>query len=107
MAYTGICPYLKDARSSEINVCECAKFTFPDKVARREVLYGYCGHPTEWKNCMFKKVLDGYYERKYEKESEETDENRCAAVPGRKKIKAALRTVGKGRNKRCSILQKQ
>jgi len=49
----------------ERTVCECAKFTFPDKVARREVVYGYCGHPENWKACMLKAVMDRYYDRKY------------------------------------------
>ena len=32
----------------------------------REVLYGYCGHPTKWKECTFKAVMDRYYDRKYD-----------------------------------------
>lgn len=65
MAFAGMCPYLKDAKDSSRTVCECAKFTFPDKFARRELIYGYCGHPTEWKNCMLKHIMDGFYDRKY------------------------------------------
>ena len=71
MAFAGMCPYLKDARSSDRTVCECAKFTFPDRGSRREVLYSYCGHPTGWKECTFKAVLDRYYERKFSGEAEE------------------------------------
>ena len=103
MAFTGICPYIKDMGRGERTVCECARFTFPDKVSRREVLYGYCGHPTEWNNCMFNKVMDGYFERNFVLESEAMDERRGAAVPERRKIKTELRTGGKGRKKRCSI----
>ena len=65
MAFTGICPYLKDSRDSKRTVCECAKFTFPDKLSRRELLYGFCGHPTEWHNCTFKAIMDRFYDRKY------------------------------------------
>ena len=65
MAFAGMCPYLKDARSCERTICECARFTFPDKISRRDILYKYCGHPTGWKKCMFKAVMDGYYDRKY------------------------------------------
>lgn len=65
MAFAGMCPYLKDARSCERTICECARFTFPDKIARRDILYKYCGHPTGWRECMFKAVMDGYYDRKY------------------------------------------
>lgn len=71
MAFAGMCPYLRDARSCDRTICECAKFTFPDRVARREVLYSYCGHPTGWKNCTFKAVMDRYYDRKYSGEAEE------------------------------------
>lgn len=107
MAFTGICPYLKESRGFDKTVCECAKFTFPDKVARRDILYHYCGHPTEWENCTFKAVMDAYYERKYAEESDEDDEEEKAAASGRRKIKTELRTVGKGRKTRCSISQKQ
>ena len=65
MAFAGMCPYLRDARSCDRTICECAKFTFPDKVARRELLYGYCGHPKNWKGCTFKAIMDRYYDRKY------------------------------------------
>ena len=65
MAFTGMCPYLKDARSMERTICECARFTFPDKSTRREVLYGMCGHPTAWRACPFKLAMDNHYDRKY------------------------------------------
>ena len=65
MAYCGMCPYLKDARSPERTICECARFTFPDKLSRRDLLYGVCGHPTAWKECTFKAIMDKYYDRKY------------------------------------------
>ena len=70
MAFAGMCPYLRDARGMERTICECAKFTFPDKVARREVVYGYCGHPENWKVCTFKAIMDRYYDRKYAAEEE-------------------------------------
>lgn len=72
MAFAGMCPYLKDARSSERTICECAKFTFPDRIVRRKILYGYCGHPTAWRSCPFKTALDGYYERKYSADESES-----------------------------------
>ena len=65
MAFAGMCPYLKDARSPERTVCECARFTFPDKATRRELLYGVCGHPSAWKECTFKAIMDRHYDRKY------------------------------------------
>ena len=60
-----MCPYLKDARSLERTICECARFTFPDKASRREILYGFCGHPTQWRKCPFKIAMDNHYGRKY------------------------------------------
>ena len=65
MAFAGMCPYLKEAKTVDRTICECARFTFPDRIARREILYGYCGHPNDWKNCPFKKAMDNFYERKY------------------------------------------
>jgi hypothetical protein len=51
--------------------CECARFKFPDKIARREIIYAFCAHPTAFKDCVFKKVLDEYYyERKFKLEVE-------------------------------------
>lgn len=66
LAFTGMCPYLKEAKSVERTVCECARFTFPDKMTRREILYGYCGHPTAWGSCPLKVAMDNFYERKFE-----------------------------------------
>ncbi|MBQ7357416.1 MAG: hypothetical protein IJW65_01630 [Clostridia bacterium] len=69
MAFAGMCPYLKNTKKSDGAVCECATFRFPDKQARRDVLYGYCGHPDAWRGCMFKVVMDSYYERKFASEA--------------------------------------
>ncbi len=69
LSFEGICPYFKETKGLKRNVCECAKFTFPDKAARREILYGLCGHPSAWQNCRMKKAMDNYYyERKFKKE---------------------------------------
>ncbi len=78
MAFTGMCPYLKDARNLERTVCECARFTFPDKISRRDILYKYCGHPTGWKQCAFKSVMDGYYERIYSEKREPSIKEACS-----------------------------
>lgn len=46
--------------------CECANFKFPDRIARREIIYKFCAHPTDYNDCVFKRVLDRYYyERKF------------------------------------------
>ena len=66
MAIAGTCPYLKCIKESNSVCCECANFKFPDKYARRDVLYGFCAHPANYKSCTFKQVMDKYYyERKY------------------------------------------
>lgn len=65
LAFIGMCPYIKDMRSLKRNVCECANFTFPDRKARREIVYKYCAHPDNWIECPLKKAMDGFYERKH------------------------------------------
>ena len=52
MAFRGVCPYIKEhGKDKEID-CECVNFNFPDRGARRDVIYGYCAHPEKWKDCM-------------------------------------------------------
>ena len=60
-----ICPYFMRDRGKGVVYCECAKFRFPDKVSRREIVYRFCAHPEGYKACMIKQALDHYYERKY------------------------------------------
>ncbi len=63
--FTPMCPYIKNEKRVDRTRCECCKFTFPDAQARRELLYGICASKEAWKDCIFKKTLDNYYERKY------------------------------------------
>ncbi len=63
----GICPYYIRDRGKGVVYCECAKFRFPDKQARRDIVYGYCAHPEGYKRCALKQMMDSYYERKYER----------------------------------------
>lgn len=66
MSNEAICPYFKKTPDDKRIVCECAKFKFPDIIARRELLYGFCAHPTGYNNCLLKQTMDKYYyERKY------------------------------------------
>ena len=61
-----MCPYLRKGKDAKQISCECASFRFPDKVARREIIYAFCAHPTDFRKCVFKQVLDRYYyERKF------------------------------------------
>ena len=61
-----ICPYYQRDRGNGRIYCECAHFRFPDREARREILYGFCAHPTNYKSCPLKVAMDHFYERKYE-----------------------------------------
>ena len=63
--HEGICPYFMRDRGKGVVYCECAKFKFPDKGSRREIVYRFCAHPEGYKACMIKQALDHYYERKY------------------------------------------
>jgi hypothetical protein len=65
----GICPYFKRDRGGGVVVCESARFRFPDKLSRREIVYRFCGHPDGYKLCPLKQALDHYYERKYAHEA--------------------------------------
>lgn len=60
-----ICPYFKKDRGGGVIYCECATLRFPDRNARREVVYTYCAHPDGYNKCVLKQVMDRYYERKY------------------------------------------
>ena len=64
-ACVGICPYYLRDRGNGMVYCECARFRFPDKLARREIVYGFCAHPENYKKCALKQAMDHYYERKF------------------------------------------
>ncbi len=61
----GICPYFVRDRGKGLVYCECARFRFPDKLARREIVYRFCAHPSGYKSCALKQCMDNYYERKF------------------------------------------
>ena len=61
----GICPYYKKERGGGQMNCEGATFRFPDRLARREYVYGFCAHPEGYKMCPLKVAMDHFYERKY------------------------------------------
>jgi hypothetical protein len=65
MPIAGACPYFVKDKGDGYVYCECARFRFPDKKARRDIIYTYCAHPDGYKECVLKKVMDQYYERKY------------------------------------------
>ena len=77
MAIAGMCPYLKKVSDGKNVSCECAKFSFPDRIARRDLIYGFCAHPTDYKNCVLKQSMDKYYyERKYKCETNKSGKER-------------------------------
>ena len=66
--HVGICPYYNRERGQGVVYCEAARLKFPDRDARREIVYRFCAHPDGYKACMLKQALDHFYERKYEHE---------------------------------------
>ena len=60
MAFEGICPYFLRERKGYF-YCECCRFKFPDAVARRKWVYRFCAHPSGWKECKIKKLIDDFY----------------------------------------------
>ena len=63
--HDGMCPYFMRDRGGGKVYCECATFKFPDKEARRDIVYRFCAHPTGYNDCPLKQAMDGYYERMY------------------------------------------
>lgn len=70
----GICPYFIRDRGRGVIYCECARFHFPDKLSRREIVYTYCAHPTGYKQCVIKCAMDGFYQRKFDRLDAERQE---------------------------------
>lgn len=68
-----LCPYFLRDRGKGVIYCECARFHFPDKLARREYVYAFCAHPSGYKQCPIKRAMDHFYDRKYSKPDEVTD----------------------------------
>lgn len=68
------CPYYRRERMKKganaggrgFMYCEMARFEFPDKVSRRNLVYKYCcknGCADDGSFCTVKKILDLYYEK--------------------------------------------
>lgn len=64
MAVAAECPYFKYEKAG-VTHCECGDLIFPDTQTRREIIYNYCAHPTDFRKCPFYVALEHYYERKY------------------------------------------
>ena len=64
--HEGMCPYFQRDRGNGIVNCEGARLRFPDRQARRDIVYRICAHPTGYNDCPLKQALDGYYQRRYE-----------------------------------------
>lgn len=61
------CPFFRRERD-QYAYCEMCRFRFPDKQARRDILFTYCSDPVKYQECMLYKTLQSYYERLYDKE---------------------------------------
>lgn len=59
----GECPFFRSNEGRYLS-CEIGKFKFPDMTARDQVVINHCAG--DYKQCMFYKILNDYYERKYE-----------------------------------------
>ncbi len=66
--HEGICPYFRKEQSGGKVYCEGATLRFPDRQARRDIVYRFCAHPDGYNDCPLKQALDGYYARKYARE---------------------------------------
>ncbi len=62
MPIKGMCPYYRYEKAG-VTYCACGSFHFPDREARRAVVYAYCAHPTNFAKCPFKCAMDDFYER--------------------------------------------
>lgn len=67
MSYSFNCPYLDMVHNGVIR-CECGKIHLPDRLCRTEFMTKYCGHPTNYTECIFYKALNDYYKRIYSEE---------------------------------------
>lgn len=59
------CPYFNHRNHGRI-YCESATIKPPDKQTLSEFAQEFCASAEGYKNCTFYKLLDRYYERKYE-----------------------------------------
>jgi hypothetical protein len=75
MSNSYICPFFRKVREGGKINCEFATIKPPDKESFDEFVENYCANETDYKNCVFYKLLDEYYERKYAEE--EKDEQRA------------------------------
>lgn len=64
MPITGMCPYFLYEKAG-VTHCECAELRFPDRRTRRDIVYAYCAHPTDYARCPLKCAMDAYYERSF------------------------------------------
>lgn len=63
--YTHIpyCPFYRKEQNGKL-YCEGGTVKFPDRIARREIVYEFCASPDNYKNCTICKMLMNYYVRK-------------------------------------------
>lgn len=52
----GICPYYRYEKKGFL-YCEACRFRTDNRRFRAKIVYGYCGHPKNYVNCMIYKTL--------------------------------------------------
>jgi len=65
-----VCPYYLRERSSDTLNCELCKFRFPDDESKAQIK-DYCCNFDKYKECQLYKIMNAYYERKYEEVKDE------------------------------------
>ena len=58
-----ICPFFEREKNGRL-YCECCRLDFKDKLMRRELVYRFCAHTEQYKDCEIYKALCRYYERR-------------------------------------------
>lgn len=59
------CPFFVRDRGNGKIYCEACSLKCPDNEFRRELVYGFCAHPDNYKSCMLYSLLMKFYERKF------------------------------------------
>lgn len=60
-----VCPFYTSERDSKTMNCELARFRFPDAECKAQIK-AHCCDMQLYKQCTLYKVLNSYYQRKYE-----------------------------------------
>lgn len=59
-----VCPYYSKEVNDRLR-CEGGSIKFPDKAARKEIVYQYCSSIENCQKCTLYQMLTNYYDRLY------------------------------------------